>query len=204
MKRSTQWQSASVEEMAHLGKGWIWFFVVGLIYVALGAAAFSMPVTSTVTLTFALSAMLIVGGIALLVQAIQLRHRHGAIARFLRSLITLVAGGLMFRYPGGGMLGIALLLSFYFFMSGAVQANIAFSLRPHRGWGWTLLSSACSFALGIYIVATFPFSAIWVPGLLLGVDLVVAGFAMIAFAFAAHSIARSENNGPSLRPSHVT
>jgi uncharacterized membrane protein HdeD (DUF308 family) len=191
-------QPATFEDMSHLGKKWIWILLAGVVYLALGVFAFFMPVSSSVGLTFALAALLLVGGLVDLFHAFQLRQRHGALTRFLQSLLAIIAGALMLRYPGGGMLGLALILSFYFFFSAAFQTAVAFSIRPHKGWGWTLVSAVASLVLGVYIVATFPFSAFWVPGVLLGVNLIFSGSAMIGLALAVSS----HHRYVPLKPSH--
>ena len=129
-------KAMSTQEIALLGQSWRWILAAGIIYVLLGAVAFSLPMASTLGLTFGLAALLLIGGLTHLIHAIKLRRRRGGGARFFQSFVAIVAGGLMLRYPGGGMVGLALALSFYFFISAAAQWILFTSIRPHPGWGW--------------------------------------------------------------------
>ncbi len=94
----------------------------------------------------------------------------------------------MFRYPDTGMLGISLALSFYFLLAATAKWIVYMSVRPAKGWGWGLASSMMSFALGVLIIVTFPFSALWVPGTLLGIDLIIAGAVMIGASFSVRKL----------------
>lgn len=174
----------SIDAIKRLGQHWGWILATGVVYVVLGALAFSMPAASTFGLTVTLACLLIVSGAAHFVQAIRLRREVGAGTRFLLAIFSMLVGGLMLRWPDGGMLSIALLLSFYFLISAATQWILFSAIKPIGVYGWGLVSSFMTFLLGVYIIATFPFSAIWVPGALLGIDLVFGGATMIGFAFA--------------------
>lgn len=175
-------------EVARLGQHWGWMFASGVLYLLLGIFALNMPIASTLGLTFAIGGVLVVSGAIQLVQAFRLRNHSAAALRFLQSFVSLLVGGLMLRYPGGGMLGIALALSFYFFLSAAFQFTVYSGLRPMRGSGWGLVSAILTFALGIYMVFTFPASALWVPGLLLGIDLIFAGVGLMSLSWAIHKM----------------
>lgn len=187
--------------LSQLGRKWGWLLATGIVYIVLGIAAFSLPIASTVGLTFGLAILLLVGGIIHLIHAVELRHESGGAPRFFHSIVSIVAGFLMFRYPGGGMLGVAIALSFYFFVGAASQWILASAMRPHKGWGWGILGAAASFVLGVYIIVTFPFSALWVPGTLLGINLVFVGVSMIGFSFTARKAHRdSLTHAPEERP----
>lgn len=193
--------TASLEDLGSLGKNWKWLVATGVLYIILGVIAFSMPVASTIGLTFALGIILLIGGGFHLVHAFQLRHHHGAPTRFLQSAIAIITGALMLRYPGGGMLALAMALSFYFFVSAAAQWLLFISVYPHSGSAWGLVSSVISFLLGVFIVVTFPFSAVWVPGLLLGIDLLFGGAAMIALAMSIRQPASTRRTSSGMHPS---
>jgi uncharacterized membrane protein HdeD (DUF308 family) len=171
------------EELARLGKNWVWLLVSGMIFIILGIAAYVWPVASTVTLTLALGWLFVVGGFVRVVQAIQLRQHIGTGWRVFDALLSLVVGVLLLRYPGGGMLAVAIAMTFFFFMSAVTKSTVAFGTRPLPGSGWAFVSAIASLVLGIYMIATFPVSAAWVPGALLGIDFVFYGISMIGFSF---------------------
>lgn len=178
--------SLTGEDLHDLGRHWAWMLTAGIIYILLGILAFSLPVASTVGVTIGLAALLLVGGFVNLVHAVQLRHRNGSMARFLQAIVSIITGGLMFRYPEAGLLGLAIALSFYFFMSAGTQWVLSSSVPNQKGWNWGLTNALVSFFLGVFILFTFPVSALWLPGTLLGIDMIFGGVAMASLAVHCH------------------
>lgn len=174
-----------------LGRSWGWVLAGGLASILLGIIALSLPVATSLGLTLALGVILVVSGLILLVQAVRLRSEYGSGARFLQAAIALLIGALMLRFPDGGLMGIALALSFYFFLRAAVEWMFSAFFVPGRGRFWGYLGAALSFVLGLFIVFTFPFSALWVPGTLLGVDLIFSGAMTVAIAMALKKAQRA-------------
>lgn len=172
------------ERLSRAGKNWAWFLAVGIVFALTGLVAINWPVNSTVALTYALGILFAVSGILNTIQAIRLRKEETGIGwQIFLSVISFSAGALMLKYPMSGLLGVAMTLTFYFFVSAAAKMVVAFGMRPISGWGWALTSAAASFIIGVYMIATFPISALWVPGLLLGLDFVVHGSSLIGFSF---------------------
>jgi uncharacterized membrane protein HdeD (DUF308 family) len=192
-------------QVVPMEKYWKWMLFAGVLFVILGFIAFSMPIASTVGLTFGLAGLLLAGGIIQLVQAFQLRRHPGNAGRFFRSALNIVIGAMMFRYPEGGLMGVALALSIYFLFNAVSQWILFYSMRPMPGLGWGIVSSIASLILGVYILITFPFSALWVPGALLGIDLLFSGSSMIGFAFSLRRMdtSLSSRSTSTLRPSRA-
>jgi uncharacterized membrane protein HdeD (DUF308 family) len=63
--------------------------------------------------------------------------------------------------------------------SGLVRIFLAFSMKRESPWVWLLISSIVTMLLGLLILAHWPFSSVYVLGLFLGLDLVMAGAAWI-------------------------
>lgn len=177
-------------DLARIGKNWSWLTVGGISFIILGVAAYIWPIASTVTLTLALGWFFLIGGVMRLVQAVQLRKDVGNGWRVFDACLSLAAGVLLLRYPGGGMLAVALAMIFFFFMSAVTKGSVALATRPLPGSGWAFFSAICSLALGVYMIATFPVSAMWVPGALLGIDFVVYGVSLIGVSFSFRKLHR--------------
>jgi uncharacterized membrane protein HdeD (DUF308 family) len=182
-----------------IGEHWIWALTTGVLLILLGGFGLTMPVPSTVGLTFAIATLLLASGAIQLVHAVKMWKHRGETIRFLQAFLALAGGGLIFRYPESGVLGIALVLSLYFIISAAMQVALYMSLVREPSRYWVLLSSISSFVIGVYLIATFPFSALWVPGLLVGVDLIFAGVSLIGLAISARSTHKRGARGVSMR-----
>lgn len=174
-----------------VGKNWGWVLAGGLTLMFLGIVTLNWPVSSTVSLTFALGIMLIASGVVHTVHALQMRHKPGLGWRLLQTLASVAAGVLMLRYPLAGMEGIAIAMTFYFFVSAAAKSLIAFSLRPVRGWGWILASAVASAGIGVYVLVALPAAALWVPGFLVGIDFVLYGASLVGISLDLKHIQRS-------------
>lgn len=170
-------------QVAQVGRNWGWLLAAGVCFIALGVTAYMWPVDSTVSLTFALGVLFVIGGVVRIFQAIQLRKEIGTGWRVFDAFLALAAGVLLLRYPQSGVLGVAITMIFFFFMSAVTKSAVAFATRPLPGSGWAFVSAIASFALGIYMIATFPVSALWVPGALLGIEFVIYGASLIGISF---------------------
>ena len=67
-----------------------------------------------------------------------------------------------------------------------MKAVAAFQLPGTGGSGWTYLSAACSIVLGLLVFSGWPGSAVWLIGLLVGIDLLFYGWALIALRSAVN------------------
>ena len=183
-----------------IGRNWGWVLAAGIGYVILGFAAINWPVSSTVGLTFALGLILILTGIVQGVHAFEARKEGGVAWHVFLMVVALAAGVVMLRHPTAGMVGIAITMTFYFFVGAFAKGAFALSLRPMRRWGWVMASAVASFILGAYMLLTFPISALWIPGLMLGIDLVFQGASLIGASLEMKQVHRGfeQRRTPSL------
>ncbi len=78
-------------------------------------------------------------------------------------------------------------LASLFIVAGAFRTAAALVIRfPH--WGWTLLNGVMTLLMGIVIDRHFPDAALWVIGVLVGVDLVFQGWSWIMLATAIRNL----------------
>jgi uncharacterized membrane protein HdeD (DUF308 family) len=190
-----------MDEISTLSKQRGWMILGGILFILFGAFSFSLPVAGTVSLTFALAAVLLASGIVHFIQAVKMHGSEGNFTRYFRAIVSALAGGLMFRYPIGGIMSIALGLSFYFFVSAASQWMLSTRMRSHQTW--IRANAILSFVLGVLMIISFPFSAMWVPGLLLGIELVFFGATMISLGVMLKPDSSKASPPPSA-PKHQT
>ncbi len=77
---------------------------------------------------------------------------------------------------------ILLIIGIYFFIDGIFRVFLGFQLKPAANWVWVLLNGILMIILGILIWSEWPFSAIWVLGLLVGIGLLFSGISTVVFA----------------------
>ena len=65
---------------------------------------------------------------------------------------------------------------------------MAFQVRPMQNWGWILFSGILALVLSAIIWMDWPGDALWVIGLLLGVNLLFSGLGTVMFALGTKGI----------------
>jgi uncharacterized membrane protein HdeD (DUF308 family) len=79
---------------------------------------------------------------------------------------------------------LALLLGIWFLVHGILEINFSIQVRHHsRNWGLMLISGVVSIILSIIIWTGWPATALWIIGLLLGINLIFFGVSLFALAF---------------------
>lgn len=96
--------------------------------------------------------------------------------------MALAVGSLVIFYPLSGVLSLTLLVATFLLIGGILKTILAFRLRPNLLWKWLLFAGGLAVALGLVILAQWPFAAGWVLGVLVGVDLLSSGWWMLAIA----------------------
>ena len=184
MTTVTDFFAASLEQ---LRKSWGWFLVVGILLTVLGVVCVGKAQTATTFSIVALGWVLAISGVAWLVSSFYAFTWHGFFLHLLNAIIRVVTGYLLIRHPDAGAAGVTMLLAALFMVGGIFRGAGASALRFPR-WGWTVFSGLVSFALGVYLLSTWPTASTYFIGVMIGVDLIFDGAALIGFATAIHSL----------------
>jgi uncharacterized membrane protein HdeD (DUF308 family) len=81
------------------------------------------------------------------------------------------------------LLTISLLLIVYFMIEGISKVVFALTIRPFPNWGWVLASGAVGIVLSLVLWANLPVTALWLVGLLVGIELICVGAALAYLAW---------------------
>jgi uncharacterized membrane protein HdeD (DUF308 family) len=168
---------------------WVLFLVEGIILVILGLAAIIVPPLATLAVAIFLGWLFLISGIVGLVTTFWMRHAPGFWWSLLSAVLGIVAGIVLIGWPVSGAISLTLVLIVFFIVEGV--ASVMFALEHRRElsgrWGWMLASGIVDLILAAIIFAGLPLSAAWALGLLVGINLVFGGSALIAMALHARS-----------------
>ena len=172
---------------AALHEHWVLFLVEGVVLLVLGATAVVLPPIATLAVTILLGWLFLVSGILGLITTFWMRHAPGFWWSLLSAVLGIVVGAVLLASPLTGAFSLTLVLVAFFLVEGAV--SIMFALDHKRElsgqWGWMLASGIIDLALAIMIFAGLPSTAAWAVGLLVGINMIFGGSALIAMALHA-------------------
>ncbi len=181
-----------------LKSNWKLFLAEGIILVILGAAAVIVPQIATLTVALFIGWVLLFSGIAGLFTTFSMRPMPGFWWSLLSAAIGIAAGLVLLFSPVEGAITLTIVLVAFFLLEGI--ASIMFAL-DHRNelpgtWIAMLLSGIVDLILGAMIFLGLPSSAGWAIGLLVGINMIFGGFALIAMALQARHIGRPAVTNP--------
>ena len=103
------------------------------------------------------------------------------------AVLGICAGLLLLVSPGSGALSLTLILIVFFVIEGVASVMYALEHRQQLtgSWGWMLVSGIIDLILAAMVFAGLPGSAAWAIGLLVGINMIFGGSALIAMALAA-------------------
>ena len=166
---------------------WGLFLAEGIILVILGLIAILLPPLATITFTIIIGWLFLISGIVGLTTTFMMRNAPGFWWSLLSGILGVAAGIVLLIWPISGALSLTLLLSAFFIVEGVASIMYAIDHRNQLTgrWGWMLLSGIVDLILAGIIVAGLPGTAAWALGLLVGINMLFGGTAMIGMALAA-------------------
>ena len=118
-----------------------------------------------------------------------MRHAPGFWWSLISAALGVLVGGMLLARPVSGAFSLTLVLIAFFIIEGV--ASIMFALEHKRElsgrWGWMLASGIVDLILALMIFAGLPSTAAWAIGLLVGINMVFGGAALIAMALHARN-----------------
>jgi uncharacterized membrane protein HdeD (DUF308 family) len=168
---------------------WKAFLFEGIVLVILGLAAMIVPPLASLAVTIFLGWLFLVGGGAGLVFTFWARQMPGFWWSLLSAALALLVGIVLLMRPAQATLTLTIVVSAYFLAEGVVSIMYALEHRREltQRWGWMLTAGLMDIIIAGIIVAGLPGSALWAIGLLVGINLLFGGTALIVMALAARN-----------------
>ncbi|RCW85302.1 uncharacterized membrane protein HdeD (DUF308 family) [Phyllobacterium bourgognense] len=161
----------------------LWYLIQGVLLVAAGALAIIYPIVSSVAVIVLLGWLLIISGVAQGISLLGARHVPHFWLQLVSVILAFLIGFLFLRDPAQGLLTVTLLLIVFFMIEGISKIVFALTIRPFPYWGWVLASGLVGVLLSLVLWASLPVTALWLVGLLLGIELISVGGALARLAW---------------------
>jgi uncharacterized membrane protein HdeD (DUF308 family) len=172
---------------------WVLFLTQGVIMVMLGAVAFVAPTVATIAVDIFVGWLFLISGIFGLAALFAVRTVPGFIWTLITAALSVIVGALLIWKPVEGTFSLTLVLTAFFIVEGLFQIVASFTSRDAipGSWGWMLASGLADLVLAAIIIAGWPLSAGWVLGLIVGVNLVTSGLAVVMVAIAGRKVVQT-------------
>ena len=182
--------SLDPEIRAGLARSWKALLTIGIIAIVIGCIAILVPAVASVGTAIFIGWILLIAGAFLVAAAFSAASVGSLLLRLLWAAITVIVGLWLIIEPHNGTLTLTFVLGIYFLFMGITRITVAFLNRGQPNAGWVGLSGVLGLLIGILVLAKFPSSADWAIGLLVGIDLIFAGWTLTSIALAGKEIAR--------------
>ena len=174
-----------------LRRGWKALMAVGVIAILIGCVAILVPAVASVGTAIFIGWILLIAGGFLIAAAFTAHSIGSVLLRLVWALLTVLVGLWLIVEPHNGTLTLTLVLGIYFLFMGLTRIAVAFAARGQQGAGLVGLSGFAGLLIGILVLAKSPSSADWAIGLLVGIDLIFAGWALVSVALIGRDISRA-------------
>ena len=156
----------------------LWYLVQAGVMILAGILALVYPVLSSFAVVLFLGWLLIISGIVQGISLFDARNVPNFWLQLVSVALSVIVGVLLIRHRGEGLLVLTLLLLVYFMVEGISKVIFALTIRPFPNWGWVFASGVVGILVAFYLWASFPLTAIWLLGVLLGIQLICEGAAL--------------------------
>ena len=166
------------------GFGWGWFVVLGATLIVLGALAFLSLAAAGIVSVYAVGIVMLIGAFAQLGTTLLVPRWNGIGLLVLSAVLYGAAGIFAIVNPTLAAPALSLLLALALFVSGIIRILLTSVMPPLPGRGWIAASGLVSVVSGLMFIHLSLADTVWLPGIVLAVDLTFQGAMALAFGLA--------------------
>lgn len=178
----------------------LWYLIQGALMILAGVLALIYPIVTSVAVITLLGWLLIVSGVVQGISLIGAFNVPNFWLQLVSVALSVVVGALFLINPEGGLATVTALLIVFFVVEGISKVIFALTIRPFPNWGWVLGSGVLGIVLAFVVFASLPNVALWLIGLLLGVQLIGEGAALGYLAWQERTTMQAGATPPPAAP----
>jgi uncharacterized membrane protein HdeD (DUF308 family) len=163
--------------------------VLSVLMIAAGVLAVCVPVIAGVAITALVGWLLVFSGVLHLAFAWRAGRAGAVLWEVLLGIVYGAIGFYLLASPVAGLASLTLAIAFYLLVEGVLEFVLSFQLRPAPGTGWLMVDGIITLVLAVMIWSTWPSSALWVVGTLVGISMFFSGITRLMLSMAVRRIA---------------
>lgn len=168
---------ATTQTLPRAGAGWGWILLYGVASAVLGLLAFAWPFSATIAVTLVVGSFFLISGVLAIVAGFVGRGHDVRGYTIGYGVLSLIVGLMLVFRPLAGAISLTLLVAIWLAVRGLME--IRWGLKLRRSKGLMIALGAINLMLAILILATVPFSALTLPGYILGFSFLLGGITAI-------------------------
>jgi uncharacterized membrane protein HdeD (DUF308 family) len=163
---------------------------LGVLFIVLGMIGVAGQVLFSFISVNVLGIFLFAGGLLQGIHAFKSTGWKSVGVQLIFAILYIAAAIYVWAFPIPALEAITLWLAAIFFVTGFLRLVSAFQHRQFSEWTWMAFSAVISILMGVLIMNNFPASSLWLPGLLIAIELLLQGWSLLFLGFAAKSLTK--------------
>ncbi len=173
---------------AHVHTAATWSVVLSVLMIAAGLLAIGVPLVAGVAVATLVAWLLVFSGALHLAFAWRGHTAGGVVWEILLGFAYGAIGFYILAHPLAGLASLTLAVAIYLFVEGVLEFILWFQLRTTPGKGWLLFDGIVTLVLAAMIWSTWPSSAAWVIGTLVGISIFFSGISRLVLSLAGRRL----------------
>ncbi|MCU0526034.1 MAG: HdeD family acid-resistance protein [Elainella sp. Prado103] len=179
---------------ANVKKSMTWVIILSIGLMILGVLAILMPGLASAFFTSVMGWLAIISGVVMIVESFQSKPVRGFWLNLVVGIFYVIAGIYILFNVGAAMLALTFAFGILFIVEGIFTIIMAFTNRAGHRMAWLVaFNGVVTLILGIMVINRFPFSALWLIGLYVGIGLLMRGISLLVAALAVRRAVTSSS-----------
>jgi len=165
-----------------------WSIVFSVLIIAAGVLAIGLPMIAGVAVTAIVGWLLLFSGLFHLAFAWRAGRPAAIVWQILLGLLYGAIGFYIIASPVAGLASLTLAIALYLVIEGVLEFVLWSRLRANPGSGWLMVDGIVTLVLAVMIWSTWPSSAMWVVGTLIGISMLFSGITRLMLSIASRRL----------------
>lgn len=178
------------EAVKHSGK----LIAIGVLLIVCGTLGLLAETAFSYASISILGAVALVGGVFMAIHAFQSKGWKSFFIQSLFAALYVAVGIFVWVSPMKALEGLTIWLAAIFLVTGVMRLIAAFQNGQGGNFALPALSGVLSIVLGIMIMNNWPEASLWVPGLLLAIEFLLQGWALVFIGLAMKKASQGQSS----------